>query len=221
MNLLNGVVILILLASIPTNVSAVSSSECEDEYEFCPLLTDNCDLEFVKKACPKSCGICGCEDQLDFCPALIKECDLEIVKKTCPKTCGTTCAKAISRKEYKLKVVAKKLKREAARQHCVDYFDGNLIQHDARLYTREGRQEIAQSLNLPIGRSYHTGIRRDGNQIWRKSSDGEEVKLKDWYPSYPASATSAEFLYWGFWNNSDKNTIWNSSDRSYHFICEY
>jgi len=123
--------------------------------------------------------------------------------------------------KHGLKVVAKKLKWEAARQHCVNNFGGHLIQHDPRLYTREDRQEIAQSLNLPIGRSYHTGIRRDGNQIWRRSSDGEEVQLKDWYPSYPASATSAEFLYWGFWNNSDKNTIWNSSDRSYHFICEY
>ena len=43
-------------------------------------------------------------------------------------------------------------------------------------------REISESLNLPFGQVYHTGIRRNENQIWRRSSDGAEVQLEDWIP---------------------------------------
>jgi len=125
-------------------------------------------------------------------------------------------------KKYKLKLVAKKLYWEAARQHCVNNFGGDLIQHDPRLYTREGRQEIFESLNLSFN-TYHTGIKRDESnyRVWRRSSDGAEVQLEGWWPGYPLSNASFEFLYWWFYNDSDKNQIYNYPDLSRYFICEY
>merc|ERR1712183_73053 len=127
-------------------------------------------------------------------------------------------------KKYKLKLVAKKLYWEAARQHCVNNFGGDLIQHDPRLYTREGRQEISESLNLPIGHEYHTGIRRDGSniQVWRRSSDGAAVQLEGWRPGRPWSFAYFEFLYLNVYNDSNKNNIFDDSDfHPRHFICEY
>merc|ERR1719427_2017196 len=114
--------------------------------------------------------------------------------------------------EHGLKQVGQSLKREAARQHCVDNFGGDLIQQDPRLYTREGRQEISERLNLRFG-YYHTGIRRDESnlQVWRRSSDGAEVQLEGWWPGDPRSEAWRKFLYLYFSNNSYKNTIFNTS----------
>ena len=60
-------------------------------------------------------------------------------------------------------------------------------------YVNKLFREISESLNLPYG-AYHTGIRRDENQVWIRSSDGAEVQLEGWYPSYPWSYASHEFL---------------------------
>jgi len=126
-------------------------------------------------------------------------------------------------KKHKLKVVAKRLTWESARQHCADNFGGDLIQHDPRLYTREGRQEISGSLNLSINQDYHTGIRRDENnhQVWRRSSDGAALQLEGWFPGNPRNNADREFLYWDFHNHTYKNNIYNYPDRSRYFICEY
>ena len=70
---------------------------------------------------------------------------------------------------------------------------------------------------------YHTGIRRDetNENIWIRSADGEEVELDGWLPDHPADYYSWKYLYWGLWTNSNKNTILDKNDASYHFICEY
>ena len=70
---------------------------------------------------------------------------------------------------------------------------------------------------------YHTGIRRDetNKTIWRRSGDGTQVELDGWYPGQPDSRDGYDFLYWGIWNDPNKNTIFNERDASYYFICEY
>merc|ERR1719427_2644255 len=151
----------------------------------------------------------------------------EIKQTTEQKTLLRTTTAQISTtqiKKHKLKVVAKRLHRETARQHCVDNFGGDLIQHDPRLYTREGRQEISESLNLTITYEYHTGIRRNesNHQVWRRSSDGAEVQLEGWHSNgFPRSYAHYKFLYWWFVNDLDKNTIFNYLDYPRPFICEY
>ena len=74
---------------------------------------------------------------------------------------------------------------------------------------------------MPIDQDYRTGIRRDENRVWRRSSDGAEVQLEGWKPGYPWNDADSEFLYWDFYNGSDNNTIFNYPDRSVYFICEY
>ena len=74
--------------------------------------------------------------------------------------------------------------------------------------------------NIP----YYTGIRRDetNKTIWRRSSDGVQVKLEGWRSNrFPASNDDWNILYWDFWSNSKKNTIFNLSDYSTYFYCEY
>ena len=90
-------------------------------------------------------------------------------------------------------------------------------------YIIKSHRDLAQRLNLPIGHIYHTGIRKDEDQVWRRSSDGAEVKLEGWvFPSSDGEVfPRSHFLYWYLFNDSSKNRIWNSYDRSRYFICEY
>ena len=85
---------------------------------------------------------------------------------------------------------------------------------------------------MPINYNFHTGIQRDENQVWRRSSDGVEVNLEGWYRfgtklaekyslNYPRSDADSDFVYWKFANGLSKNTIWNAPDLSFRFICEY
>ena len=73
---------------------------------------------------------------------------------------------------------------------------------------------------MPIGHTYHTGIRRDENLVWRRSSDGAEVELEYWDPGDPHSDPDREFLYWEFYK-MNKNMIGNYFNLVRHFICEY
>jgi len=201
-----------------------AGTECKDEFENCKLYESACFQKEVQENCPKTCKACDiidyCENNNGNCVQICKSGDKEAI-------CSCWDGYKLSEdkkdcEEYKLKVVMKKLKWKSARQHCVDNFGGDLIQHDPRLYTREGRQEISESLNLPIGHTYHTGIRRDNLQVWRRSSDGAEVQLEGWHPNgFPLSSASRKFLYWNFYNGSNKHMIYNSPDYSLHFICEY
>ena len=82
--------------------------------------------------------------------------------------------------------------------------------------------ELAESLNLPTGTSYHVGIKRDPSdyEIFRRASDEEEVQLDGWFPTYPKSDDRFDYLVWGTWNDSNKNKIYNFAYNRY-FICEY
>lgn len=84
--------------------------------------------------------------------------------------------------------------------------------------------ELSAMLKLPLENRYHTGIRRDkkNKNIWKRSIDGVLANIQDWHSSrYPRSNDDYDFLYWYLHDNSDKNTIFNWSDLSYFFICEY
>ena len=84
---------------------------------------------------------------------------------------------------------------------------------------------MSESLNLPIGHAYHTGIRRDESnyQVWRRISDGAAVQLEGWFPGHPdvSDMASHGFLYWDFYDNSYKNMILSWPHSSRPFICEY
>jgi len=130
-------------------------------------------------------------------------------------TTSTLATTTIQIPEYE--VVTQWLRWSDARKYCTDK-GGDLIQNP-KVYTRQGRKEISESLNLPSV-AYHTGIRRNESQVWRRSSDGIEVQLEDWIPGYPWSDADMTFLYWSS-NDSFKNMILNMADGSYFFICEY
>ena len=74
-------------------------------------------------------------------------------------------------------------------------------------------------MSLPTYYSYHTGMKRNDDQVWRRSSDGEEVKLEGWLPGNVLNGR--DFLFWWFDDDSYRNEIWNGFDRSLYFICEY
>ena len=88
--------------------------------------------------------------------------------------------------------------------------------------TKNNFRELSEELRLTHA-TYHTGIRRDdkNTNIFRRSSDGVQMVLEDWYPGYPVSDDGWDFLYWYFENNSNKNTIYNLPDHPWYFICEY
>ena len=68
---------------------------------------------------------------------------------------------------------------------------------------------------------YHTGIKRDDNQVWRKVSDGVEVNLGSWIPGDPFYADAWDFMYWKHDNDVLKNLIHNYFDGTAYFICQY
>lgn len=111
---------------------------------------------------------------------------------------------------------------QSARNYCLQR-GGDLIQQNPKLYTLQGRKELAESLNLPRTTDkygyYHTGIKRDANQVWRRASDGVQVELDGWMDGRNVGRNGHEFLYWSTYDN--ENTIydmWNVMD---YFICEY
>ena len=72
---------------------------------------------------------------------------------------------------------------------------------------------------------YHTGIKKDNNQVWKRVSDVKEVQLEGWLPghprSHPASSYRWDYLVWQFSNDSNKNMILNSRHLMREIICEY
>jgi len=120
-----------------------------------------------------------------------------------------------------LEVVEQALYWQEARSYCQQK-GGDLIQFNPKLYTYEGRTELAASLNLPYS-YFHTGIKRDPSnyKIFRRVSDGVQVELDGWIAGRPSSADGYDNLYWFFYNDSNKNTIYNYPDHSRYFICEF
>jgi len=138
------------------------------------------------------------------------------VKMTTPSNLQTTTS-ALG----KLEVVEQDMFWAEARQFCISKH-GDLIQKDPRILTKEGRNKLSEELGMQY-HNYHMGIRRDQNNtnIWRRSSDGVEVSLEGWYPGYPRSDDGFDFLYWYFFDNSNKNTVYDFPDYQCYFICEY
>ena len=77
---------------------------------------------------------------------------------------------------------------------------------------------------------YQTGIKRDPSNynVFRRVSDGEVVQLDGWYPGFPKSDDSFEYLYWWFYDDPNENKIFNATPRTFEdisntreFICEY
>jgi len=202
MNLLNGVVIFILLASIPTDSVDIrpSSSECVDRSRYCPARIGDCWATLWSKLCPDTCGNC-CDENFD------REENKE------PNT-------------YRHVIVLKKKDWESARQYCKRCFNGDLIQHDPRLYTRKGRQQIAQSLNLPFGGYHIGGIIRDSwnPELYKRISDGAEVRMEGWWQGDGepfGDHSNYKHLYWDYGDNEYKNLIWKYISSDFKFICEY
>merc|ERR1712168_1492898 len=114
-------------------------------------------------------------------------------------------------------VVKEQLRWQAARKYCTDK-GMDLIQFNPKLYTRQGRSELAAKLNLPDGWNFYVGIKPDrSNQgIWRRVADGEAVELEGWNTNYPDYYVGRDFLRWRFYDNdaytenqNAKNTLWN------------
>jgi len=136
-------------------------------------------------------------------------------------------------REYGYEVVKKASNWQDARKYCTDK-GGDLIQRNPKVYTLQGRNELAESLNLPTelaapdqtyhvtNQTYHVGITRDDNGVWRRASDGGGVHLEGWFPGYPKSDDTWDSLVWGFWDSEYKNAIHNYYGTRYrYFICEY
>lgn len=83
--------------------------------------------------------------------------------------------------------------------------------------------ELQEQLRMPHYYNYHTGIRKDENNLkkWIRSSDKAEIEIKDWPSGFPSSYDGYDFLMLYFHDKSNENSVYNEPDLSYYFICEY
>jgi len=110
---------------------------------------------------------------------------------------------------------------DAARSFCQDK-GMDLPQMNPKLYSKEGRKEIADSVNMPAnGEHYWLGIKRyDGdNTMFKRVSDEQLVQLDGWYGGQPSSDASHNFVYWNRVNKDFVN-IRNGQEFSSLFYCE-
>merc|ERR1719466_276319 len=105
---------------------------------------------------------------------------------TTPKTTST---QNTAQNEYRHIIVLEQLPWAEARAHCMNELQGDLIQYDNRILTIEGRRELQEILGIEAGPWFHTGIRRDPDDIttWRRAGDGKAVELSPdgWSESCP------------------------------------
>ena len=76
---------------------------------------------------------------------------------------------------------------------------------------------------MPINNNYHTGVRRSQTNkgVYIRSGDGVGVAYPSgWMAGGFSYNDGWDYLYWKFFDNSNKNTI-NDLDDSTYFICEY
>jgi len=235
MKLLTKVAMLFFLASIPLALSADISPACEDKHSVCPFVKRSCKLFLgLKTLCPKTCGTCVWS---------------QWVKGKCSVTCGRgnvkytrsclkgTCVGAKTKFEtceekdcpkYRYEVVGKSLYWQEARSYCQER-GGDLIQFNPKVYSLKGRYALAASLNLPMGNEFHTGIRRDPSNygVWRRVSDGVQVKLEGWQWGHPYDWEGQDYLYWNFYGYVPEyegmytNTIFSRDSLSSYVICEF
>ena len=85
-------------------------------------------------------------------------------------------------------------------------------------------REISQKLQMPYS-LYHTGIRRSpiNKDVYIRIGDGVQIALTGWNTAggYPHRNDGSDYLYWSFYDNEYKNTIFNYPDQLWYFICEY
>ena len=79
---------------------------------------------------------------------------------------------------------------------------------------------------MEAGFSFHTGIRRDPDDIttWRRVGDGQAVELSPdgWLAGFPKSDPSLVYVQWYFnAGSATHNKIINYKDEKDFFICEY
>ena len=77
-----------------------------------------------------------------------------------------------------------------------------------------------KTLDFSTEAFYHTGIKRDDNKVWRRSSDGAEVKLDGWYPGHPSPNSKYNVLMWIIENNENQNKVLNLEGSPSKFVCE-
>ena len=81
-------------------------------------------------------------------------------------------------------------------------------------------RDLYESLNFSTEALYHTGIKRDANTVWRRSSDGAEVKLSGWYPGHPSPNPKYNVLFWVIINDENQNKVLSYEGSPSRFICE-
>ena len=83
--------------------------------------------------------------------------------------------------------------------------------------------ELSKEILFNSEVNFHTGIVRDetNKSIYRRSADGVQVNVEDWFPGYPSSEDDHNFLTWWKLKTQDENTVWNLPDYTYFFICEF
>jgi len=122
---------------------------------------------------------------------------------------------------YTLKVVLQKLNWTAARSYCKENFDGDLIQHNKKLFTYLDRKDLQKCLDLPPGK-YHLGVRKayvksPKSPKWRKVSNDKIFnydKIADKYHHYDEDYYHYDYNETYYGNMSDHQGF--DYNASYH-----
>lgn len=120
---------------------------------------------------------------------------------------------------------------DTARKYCLDR-GWDLIQHNPKLSSLQGRLEIAATLNLPVPGDYlvyHTGIVRDEKDInvFKRVSTGVTVELEGWRflngNQFPDSHKWKKVVAWRTHKTAlNKQKVFNTFKlHKLPFICEY
>jgi len=100
----------------------------------------------------------------------------------------------------------------------------DLAQHNPKLYSKAGRQEIADSIDMATGPShfYWLGIKRfeKDNNMYKRVSDEQLVQLDGWVSGQAFNGDIYDFVYWARQESDNKDTIANGKDEQSYFVCE-
>jgi len=123
--------------------------------------------------------------------------------------------------QYEYEVIENEFSFDDARSECKGK-GMDLAQFNPKLYSKAGRQEIADSISMPIGAYYHLGLKRyeDDNNMWKRVADEQVVTLEGWRTdgAYPKPDPGTDFVYWDrFWADYE---IYNDEHYDSWVICE-
>jgi len=129
--------------------------------------------------------------------------------------------------QYGLWFVNENMFHDDARQYCEETYQGDIIQYDPRLLTKDGRSELLEVLGInvtSVGDTYtyiKIGIMYDPTLgTIKRVGDGQEVALEGWL--YGGPEGPGEYLEWYF-DPTDveyHNYVDNYDDHAYPFVCE-